>query len=69
MLARRGPSSKRIDKNAVPPMRRQEEIVKMLDGGESVIKFHLENGREPNYVKGVVDALKWVLRKGESPMR
>ena len=53
----------------MPPMRRQEEIVKMLDGGESVIKFHLENGREPNYVKGVVDALKWVLRKGESPMR
>lgn len=69
MLARRGPSTKRIDKAAVPPMRRQEEIVKMLDGGKSVFKYHLENGRKPDYIKGVVDALRWVLREGESPIR
>lgn len=41
----------------------------MLDGGKSVVKYHLEQGRDANYVKGVVDALKWVLREGESPMR
>jgi hypothetical protein len=69
MLARRGPSSKRIDKNAIPPMRRQEEIVKMRDAGEKVYTHHKEMQRDANYVKGVVDALKWVLREGESPMR
>lgn len=69
MLARKGPSSKRIDKNAVPPMRRQEEIVKMLDGGKQVVKYQIEMGRHPHYAEGVVAALRWVLREGESPMR
>lgn len=69
MLARRGPSVKRIDKAAIPPMRRQEEIVRMLDEGEKVLKHYQESGQEAKYVRGVVDALRWVIRKGEKPMR
>ena len=69
MLARKGPLLKRTDKNAALPMRRQEEIVKMLEGGEQVVKYQLGMNRHPHYAEGVVAALKWVLRVGESPMR
>lgn len=50
-------------------MRRQEEIVRMLDGGEKVLKHYQGNGQEAKYIRGVVEALRWVLRQGERPMR
>jgi hypothetical protein len=71
MLARKFPIKKNIDMRKIAPAKKgpiprsKEEIEKMLEGGESVVKYHTEFGREPNYVKGVVDALKWVLRKDD----
>ena len=41
----------------------------MLEGGEQVVKYQLGMNRHPHYAEGVVAALKWVLRVGESPMR
>ena len=41
----------------------------MITGGEAVYKYHKDMGRDPRYVLGVLDALKWVLRKGESPLK